>query len=120
MLENMLISNFKSIGHLSKPLAGLVLHYGEGGPSALPSEAAWLSSPISSKITGVPVRVYVSRASLQTMRGVYKRFGDRVVVEPLEFHSTELDAASFLSMMAVGSSDSAPLYMQIILVCALR
>ncbi|KAF5321273.1 hypothetical protein D9619_000751 [Psilocybe cf. subviscida] len=115
MLENMLISNFSAIGSLSKPLAGLVLHYGEGGSNALPSEAAWLSSSISSNIAGAAVRVYVSRASLQTMRGVYSRFGDRVVVEPLSFHSSELDAASFLSMMAVGSSDSAPLYMQILL-----
>lgn len=114
----MLIPNFPAIGSLLKPLAGLVLHYGEGGINCLPSEAAWLSSPISSHITGVPVRVYVSHASLQTMKGVYSRFkADNVKVEPLYFKNTELDAAAILSMMAVGSSESAPLYMQIILVC---
>jgi len=116
MLENMLISGFSAIGSLTKPLAGLVLHFGEGGANALPSEAAWLSSSISSLVTGPPVRVYVSKSSLHTMRSVYSVLGDRVTVEPLLFQSSELDAAAILSMMAVGSSESAPLYMQIILV----
>ncbi|KIM46031.1 hypothetical protein M413DRAFT_23823 [Hebeloma cylindrosporum] len=114
MLECMLISNFPPIGSLKKPLSGLVLHYGEGGLNALPNEAAWLSSSLSSQASGLPVRVYVSRASLQTMRTVYSPFGDRVTIEPLQFHSSELDAAAILSMMAVGSN-SPPLYMQIIL-----
>ena len=117
ILENMLIPNFPAIGTLTKPLVGLVLHYGEGGANCLPSEAAWLSSSISSHVSGVPVRVYVSHSSLQTMKTVYSRFGDaKVTVEPLYFKNTELDAAAILSMMAVGSSESAPLYMQIILV----
>ncbi len=113
MLENMLIPGFSAIGSLAKPLAGLVLHYGEGG---MPNETAWLSSSVSSHVTGPPVRVFVSRSSLHTMRTVYAPLGDRVTVEPLFFKSSELDAAAILSMMAVGSSDSAPLYMQIILV----
>jgi hypothetical protein len=50
------------------------------------------------------------------MRAVYARLGKNVIVEPLLFHNSELDAAAILSMMAVGSSESAPLYMQIILV----
>jgi hypothetical protein len=112
----MLISNFPPIGSLKKALSGLVLHYGEGGLSALPSEAAWLSSSLSSHVNGPPVRVYVSRASLQTMRTVYAPFSDKVTIEPLQFHTSELDTAAILSMMAVGSSDSPPLYMQIILV----
>ncbi|KAG5648683.1 hypothetical protein DXG03_000029 [Asterophora parasitica] len=49
------------------------------------------------------------------MRAVYEPLGDHVVVEPLTFSESELDAQAFLSMMAVGSSDSAPLYVQIIL-----
>jgi hypothetical protein len=50
------------------------------------------------------------------MRAVYAPLGDRVMVEPLFFSEAELDAEAFLSMMAVGSSDSAPLYVQLILV----
>ncbi|CAA7259905.1 unnamed protein product [Cyclocybe aegerita] len=115
ILENMLISGFSAIGSLSKALCGLVLHYGEGGPSALPNEAAWLSSSLSSHVNGPPVHVYVSRSSLQTMRQIYAPLGGKVTVEPLLFQSSELDAAAILSMMAVGSSESAPLYMQIIL-----
>ena len=117
ILENMLISKFPAIGSLTKPLCGLVLHFGEGGSSSLPNETAWLSRSLSSHITGPPVHVYVSRSSLQTMRTVYACLGNNVVVEPLFFHNSELDAAAILSMMAVGSSESAPLYMQIILVC---
>lgn len=51
------------------------------------------------------------------MRAVYARLGKNVTVEPLLLRNSELDAAAILSMMAVGSSESAPLYMQIILVC---
>ncbi len=115
ILENALISGFPAIGSLTKPLSVLVLHYGEGGLNSLPNEAAWLSSSISSHIKGPPVRVYVSRSSLQTMRTVYGPLGERVSVEPLLFSSSELDVAAILSMMAVGSTDSAPLYMQIIM-----
>lgn len=50
------------------------------------------------------------------MKGVYSTLGKNVTVEPLAFTEEELDAEAFLSMMAVGSSDSAPLYIQIILV----
>ncbi len=63
------------------------------------------------------IKVFVSRSSLARMRRVYSVLGDKVVVEPLRFSESELDAESILSMMAVGSmSDSAPLYMQRILV----
>ena len=50
------------------------------------------------------------------MRDVYARLGENVIVEPLFLHNSELDAAAIFSMMAVGSTESAPLYMQIILV----
>ncbi|KAF4619953.1 hypothetical protein D9613_005364 [Agrocybe pediades] len=115
MLENMLISGFTAIGSLAKPLSGLVLHYGEGGPNSLPNETAWISRSLSSYVSGPPVRIYVSKSSLQTMSAVYAPLGDRVVVEPLLLKNSELDASAVLSMMAVGSVDSAPLYMQIIL-----
>jgi hypothetical protein len=42
--------------------------------------------------------------------------GENVTVEPLLFTEDELDAQAFLSMMAVESSGSAPLYMQVFLV----
>lgn len=51
------------------------------------------------------------------MRTVYAKVGPHVVVEPLLFRKSELDAKAFLSLMAVGSSsESTPLYMQTILV----
>lgn len=116
LLENMFISNCKYIGSLERPLSGLVLHFGEGGPSSRPCEASWVGVPSFRGIDTPPVRVYVSRSSLNTMRTVYAPLGSRVTVEPLLFSEAELDAEAFLSMMAVGSSDSAPLYVQIILV----
>lgn len=119
LLENMFISNCREIGSLEKPLCGLVLHFGEGGPSSRPSEAAWVGVSKNPGIQAPPVRVYVSRSSLNTMRGVYASLGDHITVEPLYFTESELDAEAFLSMMAVGSSDSAPLYVQIILVSKL-
>jgi hypothetical protein len=116
MLENMLISKCASTGSLKKPLSGLVLHFGGSGSSSLPSEAAWLSSTKRSDITPPDVRVFVSRSSLKTMRAVYAPLGPRVTVEPLCFSEAELDAQAFLSMMSVGSSESAPLYVQTVLV----
>ena len=120
LLENMFISKHDQIGSLEKPLSGLVLHFGQGGPSSRPSEAAWVGVSQLEGIKPPPVRVYVSHSSLNTMKAVYASLGDNVTVEPLFFDEAELDAESFLSMMAVGSSDSAPLYIQIILVGILR
>ena len=116
LLENMFILKCAHIGTLEKPLCGLVLHFGEGGPSSRPCEASWVGVPNFHGIDTPPVRVYVSRSSLNTMKAVYAPLGHRVVVEPLFFSEAELDAEAFLSMMAVGSSDSAPLYVQLILV----
>lgn len=112
----MLVPNCPSTGSLEKALAGLVLHFGEGGPSSLPCEAAWLGVPSSTATTPPKVHVFVSQSSLNTMRAVYEPLGKHVIVEPLTFSESELDAEAFLSMMAVGTSDSAPLYMQVILV----
>jgi hypothetical protein len=116
MLENMFVSKCASIGSLKKPLAGLVLHFGGSGSSSLPCEAAWLSMTKRLDVTPPVVRVFVSRSSLKTMRAVYAPLGNRVTVEPLYFSEAELDAQAFLSMMAVGSSESVPLYVQTILV----
>jgi hypothetical protein len=112
----MLVPAYRPIGYLEKPLSGLVLHFGEGGPGSRPSEAAYLGVPRIDNIKTPAVQVFVSRSCLNTMREVYAPLGSRVKVDPLLFHESELDAAAFLSMMAVGSSESAPLYIQHVLV----
>lgn len=118
MLENMFIPRFPAIGSLEKPLSGLVLHFGEGGANSRPCEAAWVGVSAHQGANAPPVRVYVSKSSLQTMRGIYSELGSNVTVEPLMFAESELDAEAFLSMMSVGSSETAPLYVQMILVCS--
>ncbi|KAH0587287.1 hypothetical protein H2248_006090 [Termitomyces sp. 'cryptogamus'] len=115
ILESMMLSNCPSTGLLNKALSGLVLHFGEGGPSSLPSEAAWLAMSSCLDVNPPEVRVFVSQSSLNTMKTVYAPLGEHVTVEPLMFSESELDAQAFLSMMAIGSSDSAPLYIQVIL-----
>ncbi|QRV91360.1 AAA-like domain protein [Ceratobasidium sp. AG-Ba] len=117
LLENMLLSPDSRLGQLKKPLSGLVLHYGEGSATTrTPCEAAHIALATDPSITPPPVHVYVSPASLNTMKTVYAPLGAGVVVEPLYFAEEELDAQAFLSIMAVsGGSDSAPLYMQIVL-----
>ncbi|KAI6003780.1 hypothetical protein EDD15DRAFT_2220154 [Pisolithus albus] len=112
LLESMFIPNLPPIGALKKPLSGLVLHFGEGGPSARPCEAAWVATSENPGIKTPKVRVYVSKSSINTMRAVYAPLGNKVSVEPLLFDKNELDAQAFLSMMAVGSSENAPLYVQ--------
>ncbi|KAG6817206.1 hypothetical protein H0H87_011564 [Tephrocybe sp. NHM501043] len=115
MLESMMVAGCPSTGMLNKALSGLLLHFGEGGPSSLPCEAAWLARPRSPDVASPEVQVFVSQSSLNTMRAVYAPLGDHIVVEPLTFSESELDAQAFLSMMSIGSSDSAPLYIQTIL-----
>ncbi|KAJ3992816.1 hypothetical protein F5050DRAFT_850088 [Lentinula boryana] len=116
ILENMFISS-SLLGTLAKPLSGLVLHFGEGGPGSGPCEAAWVGVPNHSSIKAPPVNIYVSKSSLNTMKGVYAPLTQKgnVTVAPLLFNESELDAEAFLSLMAVGSSDNAPLYIQTIL-----
>ncbi|KAJ8523436.1 hypothetical protein ONZ45_g29 [Pleurotus djamor] len=115
LLEDLFIPQVPAIGLLQRPLSGLVLHYGAGGPGSRPCEAAFLAS---SSIPGLQlprVKVYVSGSSLQTMRQVYLPLGSNVEVEPLRFTEEELDAQALLAMMSVGSSASAPLYIQTVL-----
>jgi hypothetical protein len=113
-----MISPCSLVGNSSKPLSGLVLHFGEAGTSSLPCEAAWVSRPNEKQYDCKPpkVKVYVSPASLETMKHAYCTIGDHVSVVPLRFTESELDAQAFISMMAVGNTDSAPLYMQIVFV----
>ncbi|KAG0699760.1 hypothetical protein DFH29DRAFT_1013541 [Suillus ampliporus] len=103
LLENMLIPKLQEIGSLQRPLAGLVLHFGEGGSGSLPSEAAWIGVPTTEGVRTPKVRVFVSKSSLNTMKRVYAPLGKNVQVAPLLFNEAELDAQAFLSMMAVGS-----------------
>ena len=112
--------NHSAIGQLKKPLAGLVLHFGEGGAYSQPCEAAWVGIANRSAIKPPPVVVYVSKSSLNTMKNVYAPLGGQVTVKALRFSEEELDAQAFLSMMAIGQSDHVPLYMQTVLVSAFR
>ena len=116
LLENMLVFGCDAIGVSHKALSGLVLHFGEGGSTSLPCEAAFIGRCNMGDVRPPTIKVFVSRSSLARMRGVYSVLGDTVTVEPLQFSESELDAESILSMMAVGMSDSAPLYVQRILV----
>ncbi|KDQ64702.1 hypothetical protein JAAARDRAFT_116727 [Jaapia argillacea MUCL 33604] len=115
MLENMFIKGCQHVGRLSRPLAGLILYFGEGGEASRPCEAAWVGVSNVPGVKPPSVRVYVPRSSLKTMERIYSPMGPNVTVQPLLFSEAELDAEAFLSMMAVGSSDSAPLYMQMFL-----
>ncbi|OJA13273.1 hypothetical protein AZE42_05023 [Rhizopogon vesiculosus] len=110
----MLIPKLQEIGSLEQPLAGLVLHFGEG---SRPSEAAWVGVPTGrgEGVRSPKVQVFVSKSSLNTMKAIRAPLGKEVEVAPLLFNEAELDAQAFFSMMAIGSSDSAPLYIQIVL-----
>lgn len=116
MLENMLIPGQSPIRSLNKQLSGLVLHFGNGGADSKPSEAAYIGSTHSSDVAVPRIVVYVSPSSIETMRNKYTRINSEISVEPLQFSHEELDAEAFLSLMGVSSSESAPLYMQTVLV----
>ncbi|KZP03786.1 hypothetical protein FIBSPDRAFT_879146 [Athelia psychrophila] len=115
MLECMFIPKYSPIGSLKKPLCGLVLHLGEGGPNSRPSEVAWLAAPIRKGLRPPAIKVYVSPSSLRTMRGVYAALHCNITVESLQLDEAELDAHAFLSMMAVSDSAVTPLYVQTVL-----
>lgn len=119
LLENAMITKCPSIGSSIKPLSALVLHLGEAGSSTFPCEAAWVGvkgDTASGRFNTPNVRVFVPPSSLERMKRVYVTSHNEIEVEPLLFAESELDAQAFLSMMAVGSVTSAPLYMQIVLV----
>ena len=119
MLENMMIPRFDAIGNQKKALSGLVLHFGEAGTVTQPCEAAYLGLSRMEGFKAPKIRVYVSPTSLTKMKAVYKRLGLNAEVSSLLFTQSELDATSFLSLMAVGttSTDRTPLYMKVVLVC---
>jgi len=106
------------IGTLQQPLCGLVLHFGEGGVDSKPCEAAFLSQSHQKgeSFRTPPVVVYVSKSSLKKMEKIYGQLPN-VKVEVLRFSEEQLDASGLLTLMAVGnSSESAPLYIQTVLV----
>ena len=119
ILESMLVPQYTPIGSLKQPLSGLVLHYSNGGPNGLPSEAAYIGRSTGITIKTPKVHVYVPKSSLGTRKRVYAPLGANVTVAPLLFDESELDAEAFLTMMAIDSLESAPLYMQIVMVCLL-
>lgn len=119
MLENMMIPGFDAIGNQKKALSGLVLHFAEAGTVTLPCEAAYLGLPRVEGFKAPKIRVYVSPTQLSKMEIAYKRLRHDVEVLPFLLTQSELDAKSFLSLMAVGttSTDRTPLYMKTVLVC---
>src|SRR6266550_2588545 len=119
ILETMLVPQYAPIGSLKRPLSALVLHYSNGSPNGLPSEAAYIGVPRSRGIKTPNVHVYVPNSCLETRKRVYASLGANITVAPLLFDESELDAEAFLTMMAIDSLESAPLYMQIVMVCLL-
>jgi len=115
VLENMFVTGCAALGQLVKPLSGMILHVGETGACAAPCEAAYVGVSTVNNAKPPPVVVYVAPSSLKRMRQVYSRLGNNIEVKPLFFSPSELDAAAFLSLMALNSSDHAPLYMQTVL-----
>lgn len=115
ILENMFVTGCAALGRLVKPLSGLVLHVGETGACTAPCEAAYVGVSTVNNAKPPSVVVYVAPSSLKRMQQVYSRLGGNIEVKPLFFSPGELDAAAFLSLMAVNSSDHAPLYMQTVL-----
>jgi hypothetical protein len=115
ILENMFVTGCPALGNLVKPLSGLVLHVGETGACASPCEASYVGVSTVGNAKPPPVVVYVAPSSLKRMQQVYGRLGSNIEVKPLFFSPSELDAAAFLSLMAISSSDNAPLYMQTVL-----
>ncbi|KAI0650169.1 hypothetical protein C8Q79DRAFT_942571 [Trametes meyenii] len=111
----MLITGYAPIGTSQRPLSGLVLHFGEGGSDSRACEAAWIGQTEIEGVLPPVIKVYGSGSSLATLKATYAALGPAASVEPLLFSEKELDAEAVLSMMAVGSSDGAPLYMQRIL-----
>ena len=96
----MLIPQYAPLGSLKKPLCGLVLHYGNGGPNGLPSEASYICVSQSEGIKTPKVNVYVPKSSLRTRTRAYKPLGGNITVSALLFVETELDAEAVLTMMA--------------------
>lgn len=117
MLESMMIPDLDIIGSQKKALSGLVLHFGEAGTTTQPCEAAYLGLSKIGGFTAPKVRVYVTPTSLSKMTTIYERLGFDVEVSALLLTQSELDAKSFLSLMAVGttSTDRTPLYMRVAL-----
>ena len=114
-----MIPGFNTIGNQKKALSGLVLHSGRAGAATKPSEATYLGLSRIEGFEPPKIRVYVTPTSFSKMEKVYKELGFDVEVFPLLLTEHELDAKSFLSLMAVGttSTDRMPLYMKTVLVC---
>ncbi len=85
ILETMLVPQYAPIGSLKRPLSALVLHYSNGSPNGLPSEAAYIGVPRSRGIKTPNVHVYVPNSCLETRKRVYASLGANITVAPLLF-----------------------------------
>jgi len=113
-----MVPGFDAIGNQKKALSGLVLHFAEAVTVTQPCEAAYLGLPRVEGFKAPKIRVYVSPTLLSKMEVAYKSLRHDVEVLPFLLTQSELDAKSFLSLMAVGttSTDRTPLYMKTVLV----
>jgi hypothetical protein len=110
----MLLPDLHDLGSVRRPLAGLVLAFGEAGPSAQPCEQAWVGVSSIPKLKTPTVTVYVSPFAFKRMSKVYAPLGRHIILEPLLFTEEELDTEMVLLFMTRGMRDSASSYAKVI------
>ncbi|KAK1624558.1 hypothetical protein BDP81DRAFT_501386 [Colletotrichum phormii] len=108
LLENCLIPS--QLGKLPYPLTGIVFHYDSfvSDSGGLPCEAAFISSH-----ENVSVRVLCSPTNVRTIQSIYSSIPN-VEIKPLKLSDDDLNTRRMNDLMAVGESDSKPLYMQVV------
>jgi hypothetical protein len=112
MLENCLLDKEKhvhQIGNNPRPLAGLVFRYDRCQGSGV-CEAAFLC-------TDIPTTVLVSPSNYGRLKKEYElmaaTLGAKITVRQLHVLPKYLDTERMKTLMAVGSEDMIPLYMQV-------
>jgi hypothetical protein len=112
-MENGLISS-QLLGPMGNPLSALVLSYGDYGSGAAfsVSEAAYLASR-NSALSGHSAVKEITVLTSPTNPGIRRLYNDlpNVTAIPFKMKPQSLDIATMLTLMAVDSSDSVPLYM---------
>ncbi|TGZ82375.1 hypothetical protein EX30DRAFT_305103 [Ascodesmis nigricans] len=115
LLESCLIPT-PILGHLQKPLSGLILHYSQYATASAfqPCEAAFLSVPhpdfAAHQRHRVPVTVLVSPSNYYNLKTAYAGIPG-VTVKRLLLHPAQLNISAMLALMAVDTGDKIPLYM---------
>ncbi|KAI0880029.1 uncharacterized protein GGS22DRAFT_182660 [Annulohypoxylon maeteangense] len=109
ILENCLIPA-PILGHLPKPLAGIVFHYDTfiSDAGGVPCEAAYISSD-----PRVKVRVLCPPTNFATMKDTYSSLKN-VKVEELRLKESYLNTKRMLELMAFSEGGRQPLYLHVI------